>query len=200
MTPKAFYICVQGETTRMNNQHNESNILELLAEPKSQQRGFIALMELYREPLYWYIRRLVVSHEDAQDVVQEAFIKIHQYINNFRGESSLKTWIYRIATNEAARIYRRKKLETKSYDDNSRMIEIFESDKSIDFSSLEAKLQRAILTLPTKQRVVFNLRYYDEMTYEQIAEVTESSITTLKTNYHYATNKIKEYILNQMED
>ncbi len=177
----------------------EHNILELISSPQSRQQGFVALMERYREPLYWHIRRIVVSHEDTQDVLQECFVKIHRYIDKFRGDSSLKTWIYRIATNEAIRLLKLSKLETQSYDEKSLIMERFESEESIDFTSLEAQLQRAILSLPPKQQVVFNLRYYEEMSYEEIAEVTDSSISTLKTNYHYATTKIKRELLDYME-
>lgn len=184
----------------MSNSINERDILAMISQPDSRQEGFVALMTLYREVLYWHIRRLVVSHEDAQDILQETFVKVHKYIDSFRGDSSLKTWLFKVATNEAMRHYRRNRLETQSYDEHSRLIELYESDERIDFSTLEAKLQRAILALPPKQRVVFNLRYYDEMSYEQIAEVTESSVATLKVNYHHARERIKEYMLNQMED
>lgn len=172
----------------------------MLCSPSTQQEGFVALMTLYREALYWHVRRMVVSHEDAQDVLQEAFVKAYRHISNFRGNSSLKTWLYKIATNEAIRHLQKRKVETRSYDDQTRLLELFEGDREIDFSTLEAKLQRAILTLSPKQRLVFNLRYYDEMSYEQIAEVAESNVTALKSNYHYAMNKIKEYMLNQIED
>lgn len=157
-------------------------------------------MELYREPLYWHIRRLVSSHEDAQDVLQESLIKVHRYIAEFRGDSSLKTWLYRIATNEATRLYRRHTLDVNSYDDQGSLIRALESEPEVDFNSAQVKLQRAILSLPHKQRVVFNLRYYDEMAYDQIAEVTESSVATLKTNYHYAAERVKEYMLNEIDD
>ncbi len=183
----------------MNKAKSEKEIIALLSQTKSRDVGFEALIVLYREPLYWHIRRLVVSHEDAQDILQETLINAHRYIANFRGDSSLKTWLYRIATNETSRHFRRQRIDTQSYDEHSLLVNRFRSDNQIDFESLEAKLQRAILALPAKQRVVFNLRYYDEMSYEQIAEVTESSVATLKTNYHYAVNKIKEQMLNQME-
>lgn len=178
----------------------EQRIWDLISRSESRQEGFIALMEFYRESIYWHIRRLVVTHEDAEDVLQEAFIKIFRHIDGFKGESSLKTWIYRIATNEALRLYRRKRVATNSYDENGYLLELFEADQSINFTSMEARLQRAILALPTKQRVVFNLRYYEEMPYEEIAKITESSVATLKSNYHYATQRIKEQMLNQIEE
>ncbi|MFI3305940.1 MAG: RNA polymerase sigma factor [Rikenellaceae bacterium] len=178
----------------------EERIVQLLASSSTLQEGFRAMMELYRESLYWHVRRMVVSHEDAQDILQEAFVKSYRYIGGFRGNSSLKTWLYKIATNEAIRHLQKRQLDTRSYDDQTRLLELFEGDSEIDFSSLEAKLQRAILTLSPKQRLVFNLRYYDELSYEQIAEVAESNVAALKSNYHYAMTKIKEYMLNQIED
>ncbi len=177
----------------------ENEVLRLVSSEDTLQEGFKLLMQLLREPIYWHIRRLVVRHEDAQDVMQECFINIYRYIGNFKGESSLKTWVYKIATNEALRHCTKRKLEMNSYDEKSQLINLFESEKSIDFKSAEAILQKAILSLPEKQRIVFNLRYYEDMSYDQIAAVTQSSVSTLKTNYHYASSKIKEYMFNNME-
>ncbi len=179
---------------------NEKEIIELLAQVETRHEGFRLLLTKFREPIYWHIRRLVVKHEDAEDVMQECFINVYKYIDNFKGDSSLKTWIYKIATNEALRHCTKRQLEMDSYDQQSRLVGMFSSEKNVDFESAEAALQKAILSLPDKQRVVFNLRYYEEMNYEQIAEVTGSSVATLKTNYHYASTKIKEYILNNMEE
>ncbi|MFR9651016.1 MAG: RNA polymerase sigma factor [Rikenellaceae bacterium] len=157
------------------------------------------IMDQYSKPIYWHLRRMVVRHEDAEDVMQEVFMSIYRALEGFRRESSLKTWIYRIATNEALRHCSKQRLSTSSYDEKGRLVEIFEAEPQINFASAEAVLQRAILSLPEKQRVVFNLRYYDELSYEQIAEVTGSSLSTLKTNYHYASGKIKEYVKNNIE-
>lgn len=185
-------------TQRMAD-NSEQDILDLINNPKSSQRGFVSLVELYQQAVYWHIRRLVVSHEDAQDIMQETFINVYKYIDKFKKESSLKTWIYKIATNESIRHYKKKKLDVDSYDsENNRLLDMFEAEEGIDFASMEARLQRAILGLPQKQRIVFNLRHYEDMSYEQIAEVTESSVATLKTNYHYAVSKIKEHMLNQL--
>ncbi|MFI3333598.1 MAG: RNA polymerase sigma factor [Rikenellaceae bacterium] len=178
---------------------SEKRIIELLANQKSRHEGFQLLVESYREPIYWHIRRLVVRHDDTEDVMQECFINVYKYIDNFKGDSSLKTWIYKIATNEALRHCTKRRLEMSSYDEKSRLVEMFSAEQEIDFSSAQALLQKAILSLSEKQRVAFNLRYFEEMNYEQISEVTGSSVATLKTNYHYASGKIKEYILNNME-
>lgn len=176
----------------------DKQILELMSKQATSQQGFLALMKKYQEPIYWHLRRLVVSHEDAQDVMQESFINVYKYIDKFKGESSLKTWIYKIATNEAIRHFNKNKLELSSYDSKSKLIERYEADEGIDFDSMESKLQQAILTLPQKQRITFNLRHFDELSYEQIADITGSSVATLKTNYHYAISKIKELMLNQL--
>ncbi len=186
----------------MSEETSESKILAMLKSPDGRQHAFAELMRLYSEPLYWHLRRLVVTHEDAQDVLQESLLKAYRYIDRFEGRSSLKTWLYRVATNEAIRHLRGRQHEresTQSYDDGGRLLDLFEAERGVDFHSMEAKLQRAILALPERQRMVFNLRYFDEMSYKQIAEVMESSEATLKTNYHYAAEKIKAYMLGEME-
>ena len=145
------------------------------------------LMDSFQVPIYNYIRRLVVSHEDAEDVLQEVFIRVFRHIDQFREESSLSTWIYRIATNESLRLLNGRKDEGK-----------LKASDYIDYENeLAVKFQEAILSLPEKQRLVFNLRYYDELEYEEIARVLDSKVDTLKVNYHYAKEKIKEYILNR---
>lgn len=178
----------------------EQNILRLLSAEESRQQGFVALMKLYQQPLYWHIRRLVVLHEEAQDILQDTFINIYRSIETFKGNSSLKTWIYKIATNEAIRQLTKHRVETSSYDQNEHLLRLFEADDNVDFESTEAKLQKAILALSPKQRIIFNLRYYDQLEYAQIAEITNSSLSTLKTNYHYAKRTVTESLLKQMED
>ncbi len=184
----------------ISNIVNEERILRLLRNEATRNEGFEALMRAYREQLYWHIRRMVVVHEDAQDVLQECFVNVHRYIEKFKGESSLKTWLYRVATNEALRHCTKRRLETHSYDEHSALTSLFEAESGVDFGSAEAKLQRAVLALTPKLRVAFNLRYFDDMSYEDMAAITESSVATLKTNYHYAATKVKEYMLNSMED
>lgn len=178
---------------------NEKDILKLLATEQSRQEGFRLLVKIYKKPIYWHIRRLVIKHEDTEDVMQETFINIYRAIDKFKGESSLKTWIYKIATNEAIRLCKSRKLDMDLYDERSKLINVFEAEANIDFKSAEATLQKAILSLPEKQRVVFNLRYFEELSYEQIATITSSSVATLKTNFHYASSKVKEYVQNNIE-
>ncbi len=158
------------------------------------------MMKRYQQQIYWHVRRLVVLHEDAQDIVQETFINVFRHFESFRGNSSLKTWLYKISTNEAIKHLTKKRVETCSYDDNNRVLNIFESEGDVDFDTTEAKLQRAILTLPPKQQVIFNLRYFDELDYQHIAQITGSNIIALKSNYYYAKRRVTESLLNQLED
>ncbi len=178
---------------------NENKIREACA--SNRERGFKMLMDSFQVPIYNYIRRLVVSHEDAEDVLQEVFIRIFRHIDQFREESSLSTWIYRIATNERLRLLNGRKDEGSCFCGRCSKEELMGKLKASDYidyeNELAVKFQEAILSLPEKQRLVFNLRYYDELEYEEIARVLDSKVDTLKVNYHYAKEKIKEYILNR---
>ena len=176
---------------------NENKIREACA--SNRERGFKMLMDSFQVPIYNYIRRLVVSHEDAEDVLQEVFIRVFRHIDQFREESSLSTWIYRIATNESLRLLNsRKRRETVSTEDiQESLISRLKASDYVDYENeLAVKFQEAILRLPEKQRLIFNLRYYDELDYEEIARILDGKADTLKVNYHYAKEKIKEYILN----
>ena len=160
----------------------------------SLETGFRMLMAKYKEPVYWHIRRLVVSHYDAQDAVQETFVRIFRSFRHYRGDSTLAAWIYRIATNEALRVIGRRG-EQCSLDSLEPYSGSLMADEYVDYSDLEAvKLQKAILSLPTKQQLAFNLRYYDEMEYDEIAQVMESTPESVKSNYHLAKDKIISYL------
>ncbi len=166
----------------------------------NRERGFKMLMDTFQEPIYNYIRRLVVSHEDAEDVLQEVFIRVFRNFEQFRNESSLSTWIYRIATNESLRLLNRRKGEkiVSSDEIHEELVSKLRVSEYVDYENeLAVKFQEAILSLPEKQRLVFNLRYYDELDYDQIERILETKAETLKVNYHYAKEKIKEYILNR---
>lgn len=154
------------------------------------------LMEAFQQPVYWHIRRMVVGHDDAEDVLQETFIRVFRYLNDFRAESSLATWIYRIATNECIRFLNNRKEQAVSAEEvQEELMNKLTASEYVDYDNeMEVKFQQAILTLPEKQRVVFNLRYYDELSYEEISEVTGSKVETLKANYHFAKEKIKVYM------
>lgn len=152
--------------------------------------GFRMLMAMYKERVYWHIRRLVVSHDDALDATQETFLRVFRSIDSFKGRSSFSVWIYRIATNEAMRILECRKNETISLDGVDMM-----ADEYIDYTDIEAvRLQKAILLLPTKQQLAFNLRYYDELEYDEIARITNSTAVNVKANYHLAKEKIIKYL------
>lgn len=162
---------------------------------RNPESGIRMVMRKYGEPVYWHARRLLVSHDDAQDAVQETFIKVFRSFHSLKEAKALRSWIYRIATNEALRTIERNKtprLLTESIDDSA--TDIAATDYT-DYTDLEAvKLQKAILSLPPKQQAVFNMRYYDEMEYPQIAEAMETMVSTVKVNYHLAKEKIIRYM------
>ena len=171
-------------------------ILSLIGDEKTKERGLSLLIDKYKERIYWHIRRLVVSHEDAQDVMQETFLNACRYIDKFESESRLYTWLYRIATNECIRVFRKNKLIFTSYDSiKGELINKLYYETSDESDKIVLKFQEAILHLPKKQRLVFNLRYYDEMSYEDISKVLNISTSSSKTNYHYASEKVKNYML-----
>jgi RNA polymerase sigma-70 factor (ECF subfamily) len=165
---------------------------------RNPEEGFRMLVDQFQQPMYWHIRRMVVSHEDAEDVLQETFIRIFRYIGDFRSESSLSTWIYRIVTNECIRFLNKKKEEILSSEEvQEDLLNKLMASEYVDYENeMEVKFQQAVLRLPEKQRVVFNLRYYDELSYEEISKITDSKVETLKANYHFAKEKIKEYMTN----
>ncbi len=159
------------------------------------EKGFRLLMQKYKQPVYWHIRRLVVAHDDAQDATQETFVRIFRSFDKFRNDESFRSWIFRIATNEALRLIDSRKQEQLSLEANDYEANKIMADDYVDYTHLEAvKLQKAILSLPTKQQVVFNLRYYDELSYEEIAEVTGSTPSAAKMNFHIAKEKIVKYM------
>ena len=172
---------------------NDKDIIAVIK--RDTEKGFRALMAKYKEPVYWHIRRLVVSHDDAQDAAQETFVRIFRSFHQLREDSSLQAWIYRIATNEAMRMLERHKGSKMSLDDPETGVNAIMADEYVDYSNLEAvRLQKAILSLPTKQQLTFNLRYYDELAYDEIAAITGSTAESAKANYHIAKEKIIKYM------
>lgn len=163
-----------------------------------QQQGFRLLLEQYQERLYWHIRRMVVEHEDANDVLQNCLLKVFRNISKFKQQAKLYTWLYRIATNEAITFLNKKKrLATTSLDSEEGVyIEQIKADSFFDGDAAQQKLQRAIQKLPEKQKLVFNMRYYDEMPYLDISEILETSVGALKASYHHAVKKIEVLILS----
>lgn len=170
---------------------NDKDII--LAMREDAEKGFRLLMATYKEPLYWHIRRLVVSHDDAQDAAQETLIRIFRSFGQYSEENSLRPWLFRIATNEALRLIERRR------EDSMPIEKVFDiqADSYINYSDLEAvRLQKAILTLPPKQQLAFNLRYYDEMDYEEIAQIADTTAASVKASYHVAKEKIIKYMTN----
>lgn len=162
----------------------------------NREEGFRLLMKEKWEPVYWHIRRMVIHHADAQDATQETFIRVFRSFDNFKGDSSLKVWIYRIATNEALRLIgkRRDNVISLNDDESSEAVQI-PDEKYINYVDIEAvKLQNAILSLPSKQQLTFNLRYYDELEYEEIADIIGSTPSSVKASYHIAKKKIIKYM------
>jgi RNA polymerase sigma factor (sigma-70 family) len=177
---------------------HDSELLVQFRDPNTREKAFTAIVKKYQEKLYWHIRRMLVDHEDTNDVLQNVFIRVWNGLENFREDAQLYTWLYRIATNESLTfIEQQKKKASVSLDDVENSISNkVKADKHFDPNKLEWKLQVAIQQLPEKQRIVFNLRYYDEMPYEEMSKVLETSEGALKASYHHAVKKIEDYILN----
>ena len=168
---------------------NDNDIIQAMRE--NAQQGFRLLIQSYKEPLYWHIRRLVVSHDDAQDAAQEAFIRIFRSFSQYHEDKSLRAWVFRIATNEALRLIERRREDTMPIE---KVFDV-QADSYINYNDLEAvRLQKAILSLPHKQQLAFNLRYYDEMDYEEIAQIADTTATSVKASYHVAKEKIIKYM------
>jgi RNA polymerase sigma factor (sigma-70 family) len=177
---------------------SDSELLHEFRNPDTRERAYTAIIKKYQEKLYWHIRRIVVDHDDTNDVLQNVFIRVWNGLENFREDSQLYTWLYRIATNECLTfLEKEKKRASVSLSDvESGLSEKVKADKDFDANKLEWKLQVAIQQLPEKQRIVFTLRYYDEMPYEEMSRVLETSEGALKASYHHAVKKIEDYILN----
>lgn len=177
----------------------DTELLFQFRDPLTKDRGFTAIIKKYQEKLYWHIRRIVVSHEDANDVLQNVFIRVWNGLSNFREDAQLYTWLYRVATNECLTFLdQQKKKSTISMSDvESGLSNKILADKYFDSSKLEWKLQLAIQHLPEKQRIVFNLRYFDDMPYEEMSRVLETSQGALKASYHHAVKKVEAFILKE---
>jgi RNA polymerase sigma factor (sigma-70 family) len=177
---------------------SDAELLVQFRNPSTKEPAFTAIIKKYQERLYWHIRRMVVEHEDANDVLQNVFIKVWNGLENFKEESQLYTWLYRIATNESLTFLEGQKKRTaiSLSEVESGLSNKIIADKHFDANKLEWKLQLAMQQLPEKQRVVFNLRYYDEMPYEEMSRVLETSEGALKASYHHAVKKIEDYIKN----
>ncbi len=176
---------------------DDINILNAFKNPTSKSTAFTQLVKKYQQRLYWHIRRLVVSHNDADDILQNTFIKIWKHLDNFREESNLYTWMYKIATNEALSWLEQLKRQQQylTVGETIYLENKLSQENGYNSNKIEWKLQKALLTLPEKQRIVFNLRYYDEMPYEEMSVILETSVGALKASYHHAVKKVETFLL-----
>lgn len=179
----------------------DAEIIAMMSEERSREKGLRTLMDAYQSRLYWHIRRLIVDHDLAQDVLQETFIKTYQNFHQFKQDSQLYTWLYRIATNEALQqLNKMKKMQKTDEDADYYMQNLVADNAGTDADEIQLLLQRAIQSLPEKQRLVFTMRYYDDLPYEEMSKILDMSVGTLKTNYHYAKQNIEDYIKENYEE
>lgn len=175
---------------------NDQQIIESLKDPSKKEAAFRLLVSTYKERLYWHIRKILLNHDDADDVLQNTFIKVWNGLDSFRAESSLFTWLYRIATNESITFLnqRKRRMISELPDDAEYLLSNLESDEYFDGNEWQGLLQKAIAQLPDKQRLVFNMKYFDEIKYEDMSAVLDTSVGALKASYHHAVKKIEEYV------
>ena len=179
--------------------YDEERIVEKLHHQATCREAFAEVIDHYSQPLYWHIRRMVITHDDANDVLQNTYLKAWSNIDNFRGDAKLTTWLYKIATNESITFLEKKKQQTGvplDSEDASAVVAELEADQWFDGDETQMKLQQAIALLPEKQRLVFNMRYYGDMKYEQISDVLDTSVGALKASYHHALKKIEAFFIN----
>ncbi|RAR48593.1 RNA polymerase sigma factor [Flavobacterium lacus] len=175
---------------------DEKAFIEALLNPNTQQKSFQELVSQYQRPLYAHIRNLVLNHDDADDVLQNTFVKVFRNLNGFKGESKLFSWIYRIATNEALTFLQQKakRFQTTSEDYLQQQTEKMQADDYFDGDEIQLKLQKGIAQLPEKQQLVFKMKYFEELKYEEISEILGTTVGGLKASYHIAVKKIEEYL------
>lgn len=174
----------------------DKEILEKFANPDSRNLAFNQLVRKYQQKVYWHIRKMVIDHDDADDLTQEVFLKVWKNLENFRQDAQLYTWLYRIATNECLTFLssKKRKFFLPINDVAAELAEKIDSSANISGDEIQLKLQKALLKLPDKQRLVFNMKYYDELKYEEISEILGTSVGALKASYHLAVKKIEEFL------
>ena len=175
-------------------EYSDKELLEQFRNEATRNYAFNLLVRKYQQKLYWHIRRIVIDHDDANDVIQNTFIKIWKALDNFKEDSQLYTWLYRIATNESLTFLKQKKAFVSFDEVSYGLANSLQDDSFFKGDEIQKRLQLAILTLPEKQRIVFNMKYFDEMKYEEMSQVLETSVGALKASYHHAVTKIEEYI------
>jgi len=175
---------------------SDEELLSLFENPETRRNAFNQLVRKYQQKVYWLVRKMVVDHDDANDITQDVFIKAWTALENFRGDAKLYTWLYRIASNEAINFLNKKKKRffIPIHDIENELSEKLEADPLVSGDAIQLKLQKALLKLPEKQRLVFNLKYFEELPYEEISEITGTSVGALKASYHWATKKIEDFL------
>jgi RNA polymerase sigma-70 factor (ECF subfamily) len=174
----------------------EVDLVEELKDAKTQSRAFEVLVNTYKKRLYWHVRSIVLNHDDADDVLQNTFVKVFRNINGFKGDSKLYSWMYRIATNEALTFLKQKSRKSGISNEElqSQLLDNLEADVYFEGDEIQLKLQKAIATLPEKQKLIFNMKYFQELKYEEISQILETSVGGLKASYHIATKKIEAFL------
>jgi RNA polymerase sigma-70 factor (ECF subfamily) len=174
---------------------SDEQILGLMRNPVTLERGFRLLMDAYQDRLYWQVRRMVTDHDDANDVLQNAMVKVFRSITQFEGKSGIYTWMYRIVTNEAITfLNQRKRRSATSIDDaNINLANRLHADSYFDGDEAQIRLQQALQTLPERQKEVFNLRYYEEMSYEEMSQLLNTTVGSLKASFHHAVKKVEQF-------
>jgi RNA polymerase sigma-70 factor (ECF subfamily) len=177
---------------------DEKDFIQELLNPGTQNIAFQKLLRDYQRPLYNHIRNIVLNHDDADDVLQNTFIKVFQYLKDFKGESKLFSWIYRIATNEAITFIKQKAIRNGTTNEamQTRIVDNLKADTFFDGNEIQIKLQKAVALLPEKQQLVFKMKYYEEIKYEEISEILGTSVGALKASYHHAVKKIEDFVKN----
>jgi len=177
--------------------YSDKELLALFRDDESKNYSFNLIVRKYQERLYWHIRKMVGSHEDADDVMQNTFLKVWKGLESFREDSQLYTWLYRVATNEALTFLKKKKTRyfISTDDDESHVQNKLESDVYFEGDELERKLHKALAKLPDKQKLVFNMKYFDNIKYEDMSEILDTSVGALKASYHHAVKKLEKYLL-----
>ncbi|MDG4716627.1 RNA polymerase sigma factor [Winogradskyella marincola] len=175
---------------------NETNFILRLKDTKTKDAAFRELLSLYKERLYWHIRKIVISHDDADDVLQNTFIKVYRNIDKFKGDSKLYSWLYRIATNESITHINKnaKRMQLSNEEHQKLAIDNLKADVYFEGDEIQLKLQNAIASLPQKQQLVFNMKYFDDLKYKEIAQILETSEGALKASYHIAVKKIESFL------
>lgn len=179
----------------------EKVLIEQLKDPRTRDSSYTKLVSAHKERLYWHIRKIVLTHEDADDVLQNTFLKIFKHIDGFKVNSKLYSWMYRIATNESINLLnsKAKKMHIDMQTLQEQRVDSLTADPYFDGDDIQLKLQKAIVSLPQKQQLVFNMRYFDELKYDEMADILDTSVGALKASYHHAKKKIEMFLLNETD-